>query len=242
MTDNFRNIWGVSLSILAFSFAASTASAQTCDTPPSCEELGYTMTEAQCVGLKTLKCPFDKSKISCGTSLSRDEFLAQNIPLQDGDIVYKDGTWSRPTTALPDKQAIGIVVNASTKLVLLEGNGTPESYNSTFCQYKCASIAHAINTAPNYLCTGHLPSLEEAQLLKDKYSMIANLKTATSTSPIVKNLNLISISSDGYTFGGGTQSASIWLKGGTPYNMVNNYQMTAVSQMKFPHICVGILP
>ena len=37
-----------------------------CATPPSCAELGYVMTEADCEGFFALKCPFDTSKLFCG--------------------------------------------------------------------------------------------------------------------------------------------------------------------------------
>lgn len=37
-----------------------------CDAAPTCESLGYKMTEAQCNGKKALKCPMDLTKVFCG--------------------------------------------------------------------------------------------------------------------------------------------------------------------------------
>lgn len=44
--------------------------AQTCTTAPSCAELGYTQTVAQCTGKNMVKCPFDKAQVFCGISQS----------------------------------------------------------------------------------------------------------------------------------------------------------------------------
>ena len=40
-----------------------TVGAQTCVKPPSCEELGYTYTEADCGENGILRCPTDLSKV-----------------------------------------------------------------------------------------------------------------------------------------------------------------------------------
>ena len=39
-----------------------------CAVPPTCEELGYVLTEDDCDGRATLTCPFDTSKVFCGVS------------------------------------------------------------------------------------------------------------------------------------------------------------------------------
>ena len=39
--------------------------AQTCVSPPSCTELGYTKTTTQCSGKSMIKCPFDQNKVMC---------------------------------------------------------------------------------------------------------------------------------------------------------------------------------
>ncbi len=46
-------------------FAAHAAEQIDCDTKPTCEEMGYNKTEAQCEGKDTLRCPFDFDKVAC---------------------------------------------------------------------------------------------------------------------------------------------------------------------------------
>lgn len=43
------------------------ANAQTCTVAPTCETLGYNQTVAECKGVETVKCPFDTTKVFCGT-------------------------------------------------------------------------------------------------------------------------------------------------------------------------------
>jgi len=53
------------LSLLASTIYTSTVSAQSCQQPPTCAEMGYTKSESDCTGKTTLKCPFDLTKVSC---------------------------------------------------------------------------------------------------------------------------------------------------------------------------------
>lgn len=72
MTDRLLKNLRCGTAILALSALAgiSGASAQTCSAnPPSCEELGYTMTTKMC-GQAGVKCPFDTSKVNCEGSVS----------------------------------------------------------------------------------------------------------------------------------------------------------------------------
>ncbi len=55
----------------------TTISAQTCTAAPSCADMGYTKTEADCSGKNTLKCPFDLTAVSC----------------EDGDSSSGGGQW-----------------------------------------------------------------------------------------------------------------------------------------------------
>ena len=41
-----------------------------CVPPPSCADLGYTMTTSQCSGKVTLKCPFDLNAVWCTSTTS----------------------------------------------------------------------------------------------------------------------------------------------------------------------------
>ncbi len=83
MTDNCRNIWGVSLSILAFSFAASTASAQTCSSQPTCKELGYVYGASDCKDIPTLTCPFDSYYKYCASPSCPEGYTRNETPWAD---------------------------------------------------------------------------------------------------------------------------------------------------------------
>ncbi len=59
--------------------------AQSCKVPPSCADLGYTMSQQDCSGKDYIKCPFDNSKIYCQTndSLCNDNdaiIIKINVP------------------------------------------------------------------------------------------------------------------------------------------------------------------
>ncbi len=79
----------------------SGAWAQTCVTPPSCEELGYTKSASDCEGMESLLCPFDKSKYYCVDVAGS---LANAAP---GMILYSDGTVS--WDVISDKTPVGVV-------------------------------------------------------------------------------------------------------------------------------------
>ena len=57
------NLITVSAAVLLLSLQS--AAAQVCTTPPTCDALGYTKTEADCSGKTILKCPLDQSKVYC---------------------------------------------------------------------------------------------------------------------------------------------------------------------------------
>ena len=98
--------------LLAAVFAAAALTsqtlAQTCVTPPSCENLGYNKTAAMCAGLDILRCPFDDTKVFCSK-----KYMAQ---IAIGDILFSDMTTSsNPVTG---KTPIGIVFDSNQKLAL----------------------------------------------------------------------------------------------------------------------------
>ena len=105
-------IAGAMLSLgAAFSF--SEVQAQTCVVPPSCEELGYTMTEADCGdAVKFLKCPLDQSKMFC---LNLDEIEGDTVA-HVGDIMYSDKTFS--TELIKSKIPIGVVFDDANHLAV----------------------------------------------------------------------------------------------------------------------------
>ena len=113
-------ILGASLALAAFSFITpSHVQAQTCVTPPTCESLGYTLTDAECKGRTVIKCPFDLSKVFC---VSAAEVGESGECLNVGDILYSDMTCS--SKPISGKIAIGVVVSIArgTAVALDEGN------------------------------------------------------------------------------------------------------------------------
>ena len=57
------NLITVSAAVLLLS--VQSVAAQVCTTPPTCDALGYTKTEADCSGKTILKCPLDQTKVYC---------------------------------------------------------------------------------------------------------------------------------------------------------------------------------
>lgn len=53
------------LGVLTFSLRATPIHAQTCITPPSCSEIGFTKTVSDCAGKTVLRCPFDQAQVYC---------------------------------------------------------------------------------------------------------------------------------------------------------------------------------
>lgn len=91
MTNNLTKILRSGSAILAFSCLISTSvSAQTCATPPSCEELGYVYSSSDCTD--GLSCPFNLSQKWCkdgcraGTTFDTQQMKCVcNIPMPDFD-------------------------------------------------------------------------------------------------------------------------------------------------------------
>ena len=54
----------------ALTIASSAYAEINCSVRPTCSDLGYTMSESDCAGRFTLKCPFDTSKLFCGGNTS----------------------------------------------------------------------------------------------------------------------------------------------------------------------------
>ncbi len=81
-----------------------------CATPPSCADLGYTMTADDCDGKDTLKCPFDQTKAFCVST------PATTVTCTVGAILYND---LKCYNKKPDgKTAIGVVFDTRKKLAI----------------------------------------------------------------------------------------------------------------------------
>lgn len=63
----------ISLIAAALLSASLPALAQTCLKTPSCAELGYSKSTAECAGKTILKCPLDTSKVYCADTAATTE-------------------------------------------------------------------------------------------------------------------------------------------------------------------------
>ena len=96
-------------------FSVNKVQAQTCVMPPSCEDLGYSMTEADCATAeKILKCPHDQSKMFCLTMAEIDPGSSGNA----GDILYEDHTTRADYVYMVDNRAIGVVFDPVNRLAI----------------------------------------------------------------------------------------------------------------------------
>lgn len=94
--------------LLIVAFSLNEVNAQTCTIPPTCAQLGYTMTKADCGDYPVVRCPFaltDDNQVYCGqeTNISGGKISGENV----GAILYGDGTVTKDI--LSDKVPIGIV-------------------------------------------------------------------------------------------------------------------------------------
>ena len=120
------------LSLLtAFSF--NKAQAQTCVQPPSCEDLGYTKTKADCTNADmVLKCPTDTSKVTCQIN---------PVPCNIGDVLYGDGYCYKEGKAPANINPIAVVFDAANRLAValtdVKQNGSTGSeefyWSSGYC-------------------------------------------------------------------------------------------------------------
>ncbi len=113
------------LSLLLTTAFAAPAIAQNCVNASRCDELGYTKTIADCNGLDTLVCPFDKNKVFCSSPF-------HDKSCEVGDTLYSDKKCYSivPTEAI----AIGVVFDAENRLaVALDETKTSwASYNGGY--------------------------------------------------------------------------------------------------------------
>ncbi len=94
--------------LMLCSTAMTPALAQNCTSSTRCAELGYTLTASDCVGQRTLPCPFDSSKLWCAF----DQKIGLPVSLAEpGMILYSDGSVSNEV--IIDKTPVGIVAYVS---------------------------------------------------------------------------------------------------------------------------------
>ena len=143
MNKRYQFLIGASLSLAAFSFAQN-ALAQTCVTPPTCQELGYTDTADRCVGTAMLKCPFDTSKVFC-----REK---KYIKVCDtvGDVLLDNRLCAYDISDMdPKRTPIGVVFDVERKLAIALEESEKVQWSSNF--FDLSSILPSYSTALSYL-------------------------------------------------------------------------------------------
>ena len=95
----------------------TTGAQAACPVFPTCEEMGYTMTETDCSGRATLKCPSDHAKVFCVAENSSDG----PVECQIGSVLYNDlKCYDTPPEG---KTALGVVFDTSKRLAIIYGAG-----------------------------------------------------------------------------------------------------------------------
>ena len=206
-----------SLSMIGSLAAAGAAAAQTCATPPSCETLGFTKSEADCDGLEALKCPFDQSKLYCPQGGGNMSAAAP------GAILYSDGTIS--DSRIAGKTPIGVVayVNGNKGFaVALEERNYPwggyrydvsclddmdksaasadmKGYANTRCLLNDSQY-HGLASYCAYNLNGYLPAAGELKAISSNYNAINRGLQKVSGTQISSEYYWSS--SEGYISGG----------------------------------------
>ena len=95
--------------------SGSAYAAINCAVPPTCDELGYTMTTSDCSGMATLKCPFDQTKAFCVV------IPATTVTCTVGAVLYDDLKCYDKTPE--GRTALGVVFDTSKRLAIIYGAG-----------------------------------------------------------------------------------------------------------------------
>ena len=161
----------ICLFMAAISFSALyaiSALAQSCDLAPTCAELGFTQTTSECIGLRTLICPFDKNAVFCGTldgsQICPNEAISFQVTFSNssgeiafdvsgGDIIvsWGDGITDRTTEHTYDERG--------TYTVRLCGTITSFAIKSknrvTDVQLLSLNLSSITKMDLSYLCSGN---------------------------------------------------------------------------------------
>ena len=100
----------------ALTVASSAYATLDCTTPPSCAELGYTMSTDDCAGKFALKCPFDNTQLFCGGEryeVGQIKYFSTNDDIPKG-FIKADGYVHSPAV-YPDLYELYGMTSKGTK-------------------------------------------------------------------------------------------------------------------------------
>ncbi|MBS4774192.1 MAG: hypothetical protein KHX55_07990 [Proteobacteria bacterium] len=155
----------IGTALLLCAGTATAAEDYTCATPPTCAELGYTDTAANCEGKMMLKCPFDLTKVNCMNNVKRQ--------MQQYDYYYADGSSS--SNLISGRVVIGIKKNWTSQttskiLALQEKSVASQSAAAQYCaEYSTPGTTPGQWTLPACGAGGYSLST-----LNEKLSHLAN--------------------------------------------------------------------
>ena len=124
-----------------------------CAAPPTCAEMGFTKTAADCEGIDAVKCPFDLSKMYCPSVSS---VTSNVVECQVGSILYDDKQCYDGTPS--GRTAIGVVFDADKRLAIalshkssiawgVSGTDISVMTNCTSANYDTCDVDGNMNTA-----------------------------------------------------------------------------------------------
>ena len=89
-----------------------------CNTPPTCDELGYAYPSHWCENQAVLKCPFDQTKVFCGKPKDPDAPITCEV----GSILFNDfKCYDKAPTDL--SKVLGVVFDPVKRLAIIWGGG-----------------------------------------------------------------------------------------------------------------------
>ena len=118
----------------ALTVASSAHAVLNCATPPTCAQLGFTMSADECAGKFTLKCPFDNTKVFCSMNINDGAACQSNVA--DMTVITSSNTALSGTNTnylYPEN-----CYSCSTTAVTLGAGSTLNSY-CAFSDCYCAS-------------------------------------------------------------------------------------------------------
>ena len=103
---------------------------ENCVTPPTCDELGFTVNIEDCAGA-ALKCPWDLSKAACNQT--------QTCSGKIGDILFGDGSCN--PQIIEGKTPIGVIFDATNRLAValtdIKKDGSPGGEGMAWSSSDC---------------------------------------------------------------------------------------------------------
>ena len=137
---------------LAMAVALPAYAALDCATPPTCAELGYIQSEADCAGQFMLKCPFDNTKVFCGG----EDCEAQ------GYIHESCGTYMNSEACPYDSSLFKCTEMTAAEKCAVDGYTVTSCASGYYASETCYFDSSYVKCAKDSCSLGYLPGSDEA--------------------------------------------------------------------------------